>query len=285
MEKRGNDGFLFDLVLLAVLPVLMGVLSLLPTPIRTDLALDYLQPTLSTTYTMHFVHLSTGHLLSNLAVYLLVVPVTYVLAIRAGRRRLFLVSFTTFLLAFPFVLSGLNLLFARPRVGYGFSGINMAFIGLLPLMLLLAVRRQGVDFFDIHHAPGLFFAGVGVIATLAVPPDALMITLAGTAGIAAVIYLVEPMWSVGSEETRLSELPWGEVELVGLLVFALVPFAAFPPGSTTTGSVLNLYTHLLGYSLGFIAPYTTVSILRGDFPWRAAWSGSAIMESSKPEID
>lgn len=263
-----------DLLALASVPALLVGVFLLPASIRAEYVLAYAEPTVLTAFTMHFVHLEVGHLLTNLAVYVLVVPVAYLTAIRANRRDLFWAAFCTFLVVLPVALSGLNLLFDRPRTGFGFSGINMAFLGLLALLLIAGAGHRPGKTSSVHHAPGLFFAGTGLIATLAVPDPLLRLGIATAATLAAGLYLIE-IHGIGSIRARLgtaARTDGLELTLVGLAVFVLVPFAAFPSNPATAGSVLNLYTHFLGYGLGFIAPYATVSILEVDLPpgfWRS----------------
>jgi len=277
----------FDLIALLCIPVVLVGVFLLPGPTRADYVLSYMEPTILTAYTMHFVHLQAGHLLTNLVVYLLVVPVTYLVARRANRRDLFWAAFLTFLLVLPIALSGLNLLFERPRVGFGFSGINMAFLGLLALLLIAGAGHRPGQTTSVHHAPGLFFAGTGLIATLAVPDPRIRLGLAAAATLAAVLYLAE----LGGEASLRGQLDTAlrsdglELTAAGLGVFVLVPFAAFPPSPASAGSVLNLYTHLLGYSIGFIAPYVTVSVLEVDLPTTFSESESGHTEPRATEAD
>lgn len=270
-----------DLALIASIPVLLVAVAGLPRATRLDLALSYADPTLLTAYTMHFVHLDPGHLLTNLVVYLLVVPVAYLLALRAGCRDLFRAAFVTFLAVLPFVLSGLNLLLVRPRVGFGFSGINMAFLGLLALLTMAAAGPPSTRGWTVHRAPGLFFAGVGLIALLAVPTPRLRLELAAAASIGAVLYLRGP--SIRSGLASMVRRDGFELVLASLAVLLLVPFAAFPASPATAGSVLNLYTHLLGYSLGFIAPYATLSILAGYRPRSS--TGPAAVSPPAADLD
>jgi len=98
----------------------------LPETTRRSLAFAYADPTLPTAFAAHYVHLGVGHLARNLAGYCLLAGVGYALAVLGGSRRFFLTALATFLLAFPFVFSALNLAVPRDAIGFGFSGINMA---------------------------------------------------------------------------------------------------------------------------------------------------------------
>jgi len=287
VDRYRPRGLILDLAILVGVPALLLGVYCLPEPTRIELALLYTEPTVLSAYTMHFVHLSADHLVTNLVAYLLVVPLTYVLAVRAGRRDVFRVATVTFLVAFPLVLSGLNLLVERPRIGYGFSGINMAFLGLLPLMLLSYLKRHAPATFELDHAPALFFAGVGLIAALAVPSPRLRLGIAGFAACGATLYLrgLTPIRRLRADVRSLFAEEGAEYAVVGLLVFGLLPIAAFPPDPTGAGSVLNLYTHLLGYCLGFIAPYATVTLLDGARSPSAGDQGRTPIDSSQSALD
>jgi hypothetical protein len=41
-----------------------------------------------------------------------------------------------------------------------------------------------------------------------------------------------------------------------VVVFLSYPFVAFPSNPIGDGTVVNLYTHLLGFALGFISTYS-----------------------------
>lgn len=252
------------IVMIMAVPAVLVSVYLLPHSTRLALVLPYESPTLAAAYSMHFVHLESGHLLGNLAVYLLVVPTAYLLAVRGRRLDVFWTAFATFLLGLPFVLSWLNVALARPRVGFGFSGINMAFVGLLALMLVAAAGRERSA--GLQNAPGLFFVGIGIIAALAVPTPTIRVVLVALATVVVMLYVVDASrhTSVRSGLRSVARSEGVEYLVAGLVVFTLVPVAAFPSSPAAAGRVLNLYTHLLGYCLGFIAPYSMVSILGTD---------------------
>ena len=242
----------------------------LPERTRLGLAFDYADPTLLTAYASHLVHLTPGHLLSNLGAFGLLLSLTLALAVSAGRRGLFRVAVATYLLAFPLVLSALNLAMARPRVGFGFSGVAMAFLGLLPLMLGAAIEERFPGTQGLRRAPGLFLAGLAAIAWLAVPARLPRLAIVLVAAGAALAYLprLPTAADLDGGLRWLAAGSGGGVVLAGVVAFFLVPLAAFPGDPANGTTVTNLYTHLLGYSLGFIAPYATVQVL-------AWWDGRA----------
>lgn len=249
----------WDLVVLAAVPlVLVGVFAL-PSGTKRQLALNYAAPTVVTAFTSHFVHLSVTHLLTNLVGYLVVVPTGYALSVASGRRRQFFVVFASFLLSFPFLLSGLNLLFPRSSLGVGISGIVLAFVGYLPFAFMSFVGRQLDGAVGARHSPWLFFFGLGLVAFIAAP-NVYGLGLAAAATLAGVRYLLPVVDAVdrtqlSSWRATLSVGGYAELAVLGGVVFLAYPFVAFPGNLTVSGGVLNVYTHALGFCLGYITTY------------------------------
>lgn len=266
-ETVRREGRVYDLVALVAPLAVLGVVFALPRETRLAYALVYLQPTVTTAYTMHFVHFEFEHLATNLLGYGLLVPTLYLVSLRARRRYWFYVALVSVFVAYPLALSGLNLLFARPRVGFGFSGLNMAFLGTLPV-LLAALGREVTGSVDHDDAPILFFLGTGLVGTLAAMQEPRALTVGVTLGTtgAAVAYgyrLVRRTDGVRDALVGFAQRP-GDFELVvvGVAVFFGVLLAGFPLDPASEGRVLNVYLHFLGYALGFIVPYTTFAVLR-----------------------
>ncbi|WP_435101977.1 hypothetical protein [Halarchaeum sp. P4] len=253
-----------DLALLALPALAMVGVFVLPDATTAGFALHYEDPTLLAMYASNFLHRSLGHLLGNLAAYLLVAPLVYLLCVLGGRRGLFLASFGTFLLVLPWVLSALNVVLARPRVGFGFSGVTLAFFGLLPSALLTFIDSQFTDDVGIRHSPVLFFAGATLIGVLALP------SLTGPSfGVTAVAALATARYGqdIRDELTTLSlegfrnatveDGGFLELGVSALVVFLCFLFVAFPSDPASRGAVVNLYVHLLGYCLGYLSPFCT----------------------------
>ncbi|MFB6255922.1 MAG: hypothetical protein ABEH58_04210, partial [Haloplanus sp.] len=155
-----------DLALVCSVPLVLGLVALLPLATRRSLVFDYTAPTVSTAVASAFVHLEPGHLLVNVGLYVLIVPVVLILATASGRRRRFYAAFVTFVCAFPPVLSYLNLAIPRAAAGVGFSGVVMAFAGYLPLALAEYLDdRFGVGPAT-QLAPLLFLASLGLVSVL-----------------------------------------------------------------------------------------------------------------------
>jgi len=258
-----------DIGFVIYVPVVLGVVFLLPIEIRRELALVYTEPSLRTMYAAHFVHFEFPHLAANLLVYLLVVPFALAVSVWSGRRRRFYLVAFTVLLAFPLVLSGLNVLFPRPRIGMGFSGLNLAFVGYLPHVL--------ADHVEAEHPAGersraallalAFFVGTAIVtvrvaASLGGPfrIELGWLLTAGAGSLAAVVGLAQPvasrLWSQGLAGVHIPPLV-----VLGSLLFVLLMVVGFPDVSPADGSVVNIFLHLLGYSFGYIVPYTAFQVV------------------------
>ena len=256
------------LVLLAVPAVLLAVFAL-PEATRRSLAFAYADPTVSTAFASHYVHLDAEHLAGNVAGYCLLAGVGYAVAVLGGARRFFLTALATFLLAFPFVLSALNLAVPRDAIGFGFSGINMALAGLLPLVLGAYARERFGLAGSVRALPAVFFALVGWIALLALPLSTTGLGLAGVAtGVAgallAVLYAataeLSVRASVGGVARAVTARPGeGDLFVVAAVLVAGYPVVGFPSDPTGAGSVVNLYVHLLGFCLAFIGPFALLA--------------------------
>jgi len=278
-NKWGNTKFLrtlrywlqpLDTLAVVLVPLVLGAVYRLPAETRRELAFEHADPSLVTAFAGTFVHLGPEHLLANVVTYVAAVSVALLFATMNGTRHRFYAAFGLFLVAFPVVLSYLNLAFVGPVVGIGFSGIVMAFVGYLPM----AVAEYFEEHFEIGPrgdlAPLLFIGSlalIGVLSLRSIATDHPRATLAtvGVTLLAALSALVYGR-AVSHQTDRIcrkirSGLAFpGYVEMatVGIVLVGVVQFVAFPSNPTAGQRTLNIYTHLLGYALGFIIVYTAV---------------------------
>ncbi|MFD1598992.1 hypothetical protein [Halobellus rarus] len=254
-----------DLFVLCAVPAVLVAVFALPEATRRSLAFAYTDPTPWTAFTAHYVHLGTGHLAGNLVGYGLLASVGYALAVLSGQRRFFLTALATFLLAFPFVLSALNLAVPRNAVGFGFSGINMALAGLLPLLLWAYARDRFFPAVSSRSLPAVFFLLAGWITLLALPVSTDDLGLAGfgvaaTGLVTGVAYALRTgNWLRRPVRERIrtvtSQEGYGDLLVIGAVLLVGYPVVGFPTDPTGSGSVVNLYVHLLGFCLAFIATF------------------------------
>lgn len=258
-----------DLLALCVPPVAIVAVFTLPETTRRSLAFAYADPTLLSAFTAHYVHLGADHLLGNLAGYGLLAGVGYGLAALSGRRRLFFTALVTYLGAFPFALSALNLAVPRNAIGFGFSGVNMALAGLLPILWYCYARDRFAPAASVAALPAVFFALVGWIALLALPvstegPGLAGLSIGVAGALLALLYAASsgvrpPRPLLEHARTVASRPGYGDLLAVGAVVAVGYPVVGFPADPAGDGSVVNLYVHLLGFCLGFIGPFALLA--------------------------
>lgn len=281
--------FPLDLAVLLAVPAVLVAAALLPADARLALAFSYADPTLRTAFEANFVHAGPDHLLFNLATYALVAPTVYLLSALSGRRDRFYVVFVSFLVVFPAVLSVLNLAVPRQGVLLGFSGVNAAFVGYLPLALAGYLRRVFGVRAERELAAGLFFLGLALVAVLVVRTPV-------TYAVAAVAALAAAgrLRAVGVDLPQSTDVPGtpGEAELAVVAVVLLFGglLGAFPPdpvvAGTGDGDVVNVYVHLVGFALGFIAPFVTFGLaaaVEHSRPVAALREGTVTSSERPPE--
>jgi hypothetical protein len=258
---------LSDVILVLAFPLLIGLGYSLPLGTRESLVFNYTNPTLLAAFVSAFIHFEFGHLMTNVGLYVLVVPILYILTALSGRQQQFRVFVFTAFFVFPVVLSYLNLAIPRPSVTYGASGVIMIFVGYLPLALSEYLDAN----FDIGpvsvFAPALFFASLVPISILSLQSVLLQnpTVLLGTAGLvlatvlSAALYVLTVYEQTDDARTkiRLAMQATGYTDLIllSVLLLFIVPIIAFPANPQVDNGILNLYEHFLGYALGFMTPY------------------------------
>lgn len=275
-----------DAVALLVVPAVLLAVFTLPESTKRAVAFSYTEPTLFTAFTAHYVHLTSPHLVGNVLGFALLSSVGYGLSLLAGRRRLFFASAITFLFVFPFVLSGLNLAVPRNAIGYGFSGVNMAFFGYIAVILPVAIDEHlGVAWRQ--YAPGQFFVSVAYISLIALPVS----TVSAGVGVASVVFALpyaraavrsrdavrnrgddhyqsDKRESLRETLQRILARPvCGELVAIAVVVLLAYPFIGFPSVSAT-GPRVNVYVHFLGYALAFLVVHVSLLADRDGTTWR-----------------
>jgi len=254
-----------DIALISAIPVLLVAVSRLPSATLEQFAFDTTQPTLLTAFASHFVHMDALHLAGNLSVYCFVVGIPYVLCILSNRRRFFLLSFLTLVLAFPIVLSSMQLLFPREQLILGFSGINAGFAGMACFVFTGYLRTNITPRAEERYAPVFFFLTTGLIALITLPAVAFRFEIAAASFALAVVYVAVALRRQGmptrADVRRAANRP-GYFETAGAALGLIVgyPFVAFQDVVILQNGVLNVYIHLLGSSLAFTLLFTYVFV-------------------------
>ncbi|MEF8771706.1 hypothetical protein [Halodesulfurarchaeum sp.] len=252
-----------DVLAIAMVPTGLTAIFLLPTPLKHSLTFSYIEPTGVTAVTAHFVHLNGSHLAANLLGFVLLATTGYILAVLGGRRRLFAVLLTTYLLVFPATLSILNLAVPRPAITYGFSGVNMALAGLLPLVLTEYSGRRLHGAISAQLAPGLFFLVMTLVSLVAIPTQPTTLAVAAGSGLITLFYArqfwhslrthneYDHFWSRQPDQLDA----WLEFGVLGAVVAIGYPLIGYPADPAAANQIVNIYVHTLGYALAFIGSY------------------------------
>lgn len=284
LELGGNHSSLLDGVALTIVPLLLLWAYSFPITTRRALTLAYLDPTPLAMITSHFIHLSHGHLIANLGVYGLVVPLAAFCCRSAGSRRAFYLTGVTFVIVFPFVLSALNLLWPRPRIGLGFSGILMAFTGFLPITLYWYAENTLGYRVRWSQLPFAFVLGCCLVLGQLIgnagwrPKSLAGVSLLSLTVGGVLLYTTEYVSGVKRIATQVRTAPqsvfqyeWplttpgSEFVVAGCLIFTSLVALAVQPRAATSASIPNYYSHVLGYCFGFIVPYCYYSVNTAEF--------------------
>ena len=264
LATLSREVWLLEVLLLAVVPIILGSVALLPVA-QEGLVFQRESPTLLAAYTAYFVHFDAAHLLGNVATYLAVVPVAYLLAVLSGRRQLFWTTWLTLLVAFPFALSAMQLSFPDARTLLGFSGINAGFVGLLCFLVVSYAGTTLAAGIEERDAPALLFWTVGLISWVTLPPRAWRVELAALAVCTGLAYLASALSRVGLPtragiRAAVTRPGYAELAVAGLCVLLAYPFLGFGARTSlvTANGVFDVYIHLLGYCLAFIVVYVFV---------------------------
>ncbi|MFB6224092.1 MAG: hypothetical protein ABEH86_10540 [Haloarcula sp.] len=256
----------FDLALIAAVPVLLLAVYALPQSRLEGLVFNTTAPSLVTAYASHFVHLDGFHLLGNLVVYLPVVGIAYLLCILSHRRQLFRVTFVILLVAFPIALSAMQLIFPRDRLIFGFSGINAGFVGLACFALAGYISVNISQRADERYAPVLFFVAAGLITLISLPARAYRFEISTASLALAVVYLgfaisQKGMPTVADLRAATDRPGYFEAAGAGFGLLVGYPFVAFQDVVVPGSGVLDVYIHLLGFSLAFIIVFAYVFVV------------------------
>ncbi|MFC4542686.1 hypothetical protein ACFO5R_12215 [Halosolutus amylolyticus] len=204
-------------------------------------------------------HIEPAHLVANLIGYGLLAGTCYLLAVESDHRSFFVIAFSGIVLSFPLTLSALNLATPRNGILYGFSGVNMALLGLLPLCLVEFARVRFWIGFERRDGGMLFFLSLAAIAMLAVPLSLMTSALSLSAVVISGWYVHDltdrGFRLAGFLRLVLERRHDGNQFVLGSVLFVSYLFVGFPTDIVTDGSVLNLYVHFLGYSMGFVGSY------------------------------
>ena len=251
-----------DIVLMLAIPIVLTAVHLLPTSIKQSFLLDYGNPSILNLWSSTYVHRGFTHFSNNLLAYCLMIAPTYLLFVLADERRLFRYTFISFLFILPPVIAVINIAVFGHGTGAGFSGIGSAFVGLLPVALVLFIHNRISKKMDPSNGVELFLVAAGIITMVYVG----VVQGAGIILISSFLAILH-IRRVGVDEVRressklISMKGYFELVLFAVLLFLVSPRLLFPQEIVQDGQVVNIISHYTGLVIGFFGP-TVFSMYR-----------------------
>lgn len=270
-EELARRGTVRDVgLLLAVPAVLLGVFWL-PDPLRDALVFRADDPAPLATFTAHYAHRSLSHLAGNLALYGVAVGLGYPLALLGGRRRAYVWVVAAVLLGYPLALSGLHLSLYDQGALLGASGLVLALVGVLPVVLFAYVGARVDGAVSVDDSPALFFLGGAVIAGRTAIAEPALRPIVPVALLIGTLYLLPAAGRMrrgaGVRGRQLHRTGYVELPAAAVVAFILavaVAFPAAPPGGD--GVVAGQAVHAFAYAMGFVGAFVADRQVRGLGP-------------------
>lgn len=239
----------FGLLFIA-LPALLAAIETLPQTVQDSLTLHIESPTLWGAYLSNFVHGGTSHLVANIANYVLLMAVLLSLAIYADWKRELYLTTIFFLTVLPLIVSAYSV-WTLQGSGvvrtYGFSGIDAAFLGLLPVATFAFLRREVSSNIRLHHSLVLVAVEMALILF---GWGGLSISVIGLS-VLAILGTGLLYWDTRGEWGTLTDTPEYQTLLfIAIAFFLILPFQNLVNVETGT----NVYGHLIGFVVGFLFP-------------------------------
>lgn len=247
---------------------LLVIHAVVPQAIRNQLAFHHGQLDPVSMYTSGFVHHDTSHLLGNVAGYVAPTVVAYGLCVQARARRWFRLTFVSFLLVLPglvsltsYVALGIRYPSINP-VTRGFSGVGAAFVGFVLTALVVALGSE-------YGRPAAQYVGLAIWLWLLVE---ISVIYSGTLllPVAAIASLGWGFcgWGLVAEGhgRSLFRGDAGQLATIGLvsLLLSVFVFVLFPAELVNGGAVTNVFAHAAGFLYGILGSSLTYGLTFHD---------------------
>ncbi|QKG94320.1 hypothetical protein HPS36_15665 (plasmid) [Halorubrum salinarum] len=247
--------------LFGVAIVLISVHLWLPSKLASELVFTYGNPSLVTAWTAATIHDSTGHLVSNLAWYGVVIGPAYALYTIWSHRRLFWLLYGSLLVVTPLATVAVDywLLYLQwglvgpNSIAFGFSGVVSAFGGLLAVGLAGVVAEWYS--WRMSTVTTLAFVLSGLTGAAVRSPFAAFestgLVAGGVLSVGVVGILLR--WSYGrSSPQQWLSAHYDALVIVGAcgFVLAALVISMFTVESISAGRFSNVLAHGTGFVIG-----------------------------------
>ncbi|WP_311174184.1 hypothetical protein [Halobellus ordinarius] len=164
----------------------------------------------------------------------------------------------TILTIYPTLLSYLELAVPLQRTVIGFSGLNMALLGYTLVEFSTFLQNSITRRLRVENAPRFFFPVLSFILARYADSTVAFVVL-GVSLLITVLYWLPFLLSLRSAIAGTKEIfdrpGYFELAVVSTLTITGFIVAGFPQRPTVDSGFLNIYSHLLGFSIGFITFY------------------------------
>ncbi len=272
--------YLRDFTTIVSVPIILTLLLLkLPQTFQNSLALHYENPIFYQFFSANFIHSSFQHLLNNITSYMVTILLIYFLFLIIDKIEFFYLTFFVIIILIPTLIQFTNFLviefngisFGTSR---GFSAINGAFIGVLPLSIIYYVKDKfkfkNFNFFN--YSFGLFALGFvitlshGLLYLISINVNFLLDDFLINQGqlifwwiITTVLFVIFMKYQVlGIEDESSKSIIY--YLIFSLLLFTYLTFSLFPTRLIVKGHFINFSSHWIGYMLGFLGSLTSIGL-------------------------
>lgn len=258
-HMRRRESLLLDIIAYSSFPVALCVVHfLIPAGVRESFVFDHSAPSIFSMWTASLVHASVGHLTGNLVGYAVsAIPVFWLFFFTKKEGELRRIMFII-LLIFPFVISGAGYAFYQwilvlPKTSTrGFSGLVGAMFGLLYAGLVWFVYYRTDRRLAGSLATLLVLLSMGMILFYA---NRLTSTVIGLVTFGTGLLLVEliPKQIANPEfrhKIRSRHLEEVLIVFSGAVVIVVGLPTLFPVDWIRSNSVINIFSHFVGFLLG-----------------------------------
>jgi len=238
------------LTLFGVVPSLLTAIALLPAHVTASWILHVDAPSAQAVYLTNFVHSGWAHVAINVASYLVFITTLLAVAVYAEVRRSLVAVTTVFMIVVPGVVSGYTLWLVSGsgvRTIVGFSGVNAALLGYIPVVLFRFFHERVNSEIRPHHALAVVAVVLAVIFSMwsGVRDSTIFLGSLGVVGVCLTWWLGRGEWGVITTSAPHMMLVWSAT-----IVFLGGAYGMF----VNTGPSTNVYGHLSGFVAGVAIP-------------------------------
>lgn len=263
VQPEAQRARVIDLLGLAMVPVVLTLIHfLVPASAKELLVFRFHDPAIPTAWTASLIHRNVAHLAGNLLGYTLASVTGHHLFVRLGQRRRFWITGGLICFVTPFVTTAIGYWFLHLRWGVmavgatsrGFSGVVVAFGGMLLAILTLFLTAE-YDKFRAGNAAGVIvLVGLGLVADKVDGLTPFLMILLGIGLLAGLSGLVSR--SVLLDRTKWSRV-WARnsknlvyVTYSGIIVCLFM--LSFIPETSDGGLFSNAIAHATGFTVGLV---------------------------------